>query len=155
MRLKHVATTGPGAGSKAADDNLLALFSLNRRTTSCHVLFRRVRASLSQKLIVPSEPGRVACQIQIAGYEGAHLVLTTGRERAVYGVEGDVVHGVDERLVFRGWRLIATVAFEREVVTARALHQNLPKWRLQAKHLRGVLLFHISKSQKHHSAPES
>lgn len=52
LRLKVVAAIGPGAVSRAEgrghDSELVALDQYS--------LFRRVRASLSQKWIVPSEP---------------------------------------------------------------------------------------------------
>ena len=69
-RLKHDAETGPGAGSKAKDiegggedkkKKRIRVISIQvckkrRKRSAGNVLFRRVRASLSQKLMVPSEP---------------------------------------------------------------------------------------------------
>ena len=43
----------------------------------------------------------------------------------MHGVEGDVVHGEDERLIFGRWRLVAAVALEREVVRG-VLVINIP-----------------------------
>ena len=65
VRLKHVAAIGPGAGSKAVSGIGQSDKSVHR--SKCreserreekrgNALFRRVRASLSQKLMVPSEP---------------------------------------------------------------------------------------------------
>ena len=44
--------------------------------------------------------------------------LTAGGERPVDRVEGYIVDGVDERLVLGGWRLVTSVTFEGEVVSA-------------------------------------
>ena len=46
---------------------------------------------------------------------------TAGAERAVHGVERDVVHGVNERLVFRVGCTIAPVALEREVLSVHTI----------------------------------
>ena len=80
----------------------------------------RVRASLSQKLIVPSDPSNSAL------YKNRSLSVprmrrTASGERAVHGVERDVVHGVNERLVFRVGCTIAPVALEREVLSVHTI----------------------------------
>lgn len=46
--------------------------------------------------------------------------LTAGRERAVHRVEGDIIDGVNQGLVFRVGCRVATVALEREIVSIRA-----------------------------------
>ena len=45
-------------------------------------------------------------------------VGTTSRVCAVNRVEGDIVHSVNERLVFLSRRLVSTMTFEGEVVSA-------------------------------------
>ena len=46
-------------------------------------------------------------------------VRTTRREGAVYGMKGDVVHGVHEGLVLGRGVLVTSVTLEREVVANR------------------------------------
>lgn len=55
VRLKHVAETDPFTGSNAIWHGISRGISGGSGCAS-HVLFRRVRASVSQKLTVPSEP---------------------------------------------------------------------------------------------------
>lgn len=53
------------------------------------LLLRRVRASLSQKLIVPSDPAK---RVRKLFTEAIILIRTTSGESSVNGVEVDVVH---------------------------------------------------------------
>ena len=70
--------------------------------------------------MVPSEPVNEANGPE-SGLTARQLererLRTACGEGAVHGVEGDVVHGVDERLVLARGRLVAAVALEREVVS--------------------------------------
>jgi hypothetical protein len=52
--------------------------------------------------------------------------LTTSGECTVYGMEIDVVHGKHEGLVFSCWRLVAPMAFEREVIPMRNFSADCP-----------------------------
>ena len=59
VRLKHVAVIGPGAGSNAAKKKNHDIMRRCRYMDVEDILFSLVRASLSQKLIVPSEPTKI------------------------------------------------------------------------------------------------
>jgi hypothetical protein len=60
LRLKAVAAIGPGEESNAGKD--VGRSVIGREEKWRDILFRRVRASLSQKWIVPSEPDVYASQ---------------------------------------------------------------------------------------------
>lgn len=83
-----------------------------------NVLFRRVRASLSQKWMVPSDPiDDVLHPISNVPIEDWRAQTASG-EGPMDGVEGDVIDGVYQCLIFVIRRRVFTVALEREVVSA-------------------------------------
>jgi hypothetical protein len=92
LRLNAVVVIGAGAGSKAGK-KLNLVFWLS--ATTFHSLFKRVRASLSQKCIVPSEPGK-----NISGKGNGSKTLTAGRECAVHRMERNIINGEDKSLIF-------------------------------------------------------
>ena len=63
LRLNALVEMGPGAASKAIgeiDENRTFNYEMMEKTR----LFRRVRASLSQKWMVPSEPVSISLNIE-------------------------------------------------------------------------------------------
>lgn len=93
------------------------------RTKELNVLLSRVRASLSQKLMVPSEP---VVRGQSSGMDAYSCQRRTASGKcAMHGVECDIIHGVHKRLVLGGCALIFPVAFEREVVVPKVTQYNV------------------------------
>lgn len=84
-RLNVVHATGPGAGSNAAGETRTSARVLTAGAGTCrerkvYVHLRRVRASLSQKLIVPSDP----LQLRQGERSREHLAKITERRAEAY-----------------------------------------------------------------------
>lgn len=131
FRLNADEETGPGRGSNAVMTAVNKMIQDEARTKR-EVLFRRVRESLSQKLIVPSDPVVWRCsEKELGGRRGAGL--TAGRECPMYWMEIDVIYTKHERLVFRSRGLVASMAFKREVIP---VHNSLTGRLLDGNRLR-------------------